>query len=219
MAGFIKKVNPTTKIIFLGRTYTKDVIEVCELVDEFINYDEIEKLSLAQQKSFFVQYNINYFVHVLPNKRIAQLAKAIKIKYRVGTTNRFYHWFTCNSLVKLSRKNSQLHESQLNLKLLSFLGTETYVDINQMASLYGFTKLKNLQFDTLKLLDSTKKKIILHPKSKGSAKEWGLENFSKLIHLIPKDKYQIFVSGTKQDAAMMKDFLLSHQAQDHRHIF
>jgi len=211
MAGFIKKANPSTKVIFLGRTYTKDVIAVCEHVDVFINYDELEKLTINEQKEYFSQFQINYFVHVLPNKNIANLAKTLKIKYRIGTTNRLYHWLTCNSLVKLSRKNSQLHESQLNLKLLSFLGAETQVELNAMSELYGFTKLKQLQFDALKLLDKTKKKIILHPKSKGSAKEWGLNNFSNLIHLLPKDKYQIFVTGTKNDADMMKDFLSAHQ--------
>jgi ADP-heptose:LPS heptosyltransferase len=49
--------------------------------------------------------------------------------------------------------------------------------------------------------------LILHPKSKGSAREWGLENFSRLIELLPEDKFKIFITGTMEDGHLMKDFL------------
>jgi ADP-heptose:LPS heptosyltransferase len=45
MAGIIKKYFPHCKVVFLGRNYTKDVIALSEYVDEFINYDDLEKLS------------------------------------------------------------------------------------------------------------------------------------------------------------------------------
>lgn len=207
MAGFIKKQNAQHKVIFLGRTYTKDIIVLSKHVDEFINYDEVEKLSSAEQKQFFSKYKIDYFIHVFPNKHIANLAKLIGVKRRLGTTNRLFHWFSCNHLVPLSRKKSNLHEAQLNLKLLTFLKVDLNVALDEISSLYGFENVPNLQFDTLNLLDNKRKKVILHPKSKGSAKEWGLSNFSDLIKLLPKDKYQLFISGTKQDADQMRDFL------------
>lgn len=207
MAGFIKQVNPNHKVIFLGRTYTKDVIALSEHVDEFINYDEVEKLNLNEQKLFFEPFAIDVFVHVFPTPAIARLAKALKIKIRVGTTNRLYHWHTCNQLIKLSRKNSDLHEAQLNLKLLSFLGKYVSISFADVSNLYGFTKIPELKFDLLSLIEKDKIKIILHPKSKGSAKEWGTINYLKLIDLLPSSRYQIFISGTKQDALLMKDFL------------
>jgi ADP-heptose:LPS heptosyltransferase len=43
MAGLIKKHFPKSTIVFLGRNYTKDVIALSKHVDEFINYDDLEK--------------------------------------------------------------------------------------------------------------------------------------------------------------------------------
>ena len=207
MAGFIKKHFPQFKILFLGRTYTKDVVLLSQFVDEFINYDEFEKLDFPHQKKYLSNYLINTFVHVFPNKSVARLAKLLKIETRVGTTNRIYHWFTCNKLIRLSRKNSNWHEAQLNLKLLSFLKANTDVEINNLIPFYGFKKVQNLKFDILEWIDPSKIKVILHPKSKGSAKEWGLNNFTELINLLPENKFQIFISGTNEDEEKMKDFI------------
>ncbi len=206
MAGLIRKNYPDCKIVFLGRTYTKDIVSLSEFVDEFINYDEIEKLDRKTRVQFLRKYNADIFLHVFPKKQIAGLAKDAKIPTRVGTTNRIYHWITCNKLIKLSRKNSPLHESQLNIKLLSFLNIDTTLDLNEVHKFYGFTNLPHLEERHNALLAKNKFNLILHPKSKGSAKEWGLQNFKKLIRLLPKDKFTVFISGIEQDRKAMGDF-------------
>ena len=207
MAGLIKQHYPQSTVYFLGRSYTKDVVALSEFVDEFINYDELEKLPLHEQAEKIKALKADVFVHVFPQKGIAQLAKQAQVPLRVGTTNRLYHWLNCNKLVRLSRKNSALHESQLNLKLLSFLDINTDVVLNEVSNYYGFTKVPALKEEYKTLIDPAKINVILHPKSKGSAKEWGLDNFSKLINQLPKDKYKVFVSGTGQDRQLMQDFL------------
>jgi heptosyltransferase III len=207
MAGLIKKHYPQTQIFFLGRTYTKDVVALSEHIDGFINYDEIEKLNRPEQISAIKKVDATVFVHVFPVKEIAWLAKESSIPIIVGTTNRLYHWLTCNKLIRLSRKNSTLHESQLNLELLNFLKLPAKVSLSEMYTYYGFTKTPTLLPEHLELLNNTKRKIILHPKSKGSAKEWGLENFQKLISILPSEKFRIYISGTEQDAKQMHDFL------------
>lgn len=210
MAGLIKKHFPQCLIYFLGRTYTKEVISLSEHVDKFINYDEVEKLSQQKQIDFLKTFEADVFLHVFPNKKIATLAKDTAIPLRVGTTNRIYHWLTCNKLIKLSRKNSSLHEAQLNFKLLSFLNIDTDIPLKEIPSYYGFTRLPVLNNDNQLLLDKTKFNLILHPKSKGSAKEWGLANFEKLIQGLPENKFKIFISGTDADAKLMSDFLLKN---------
>jgi heptosyltransferase-3 len=207
MAGFIKKYFPKSTIVFLGRNYTKDVIALSEHVDEFINYDDLEKLSPAERISELKKINADVFVHVFPKKEIAQLAKSAGIPLRVGTKNRIYHWLTCNKLINLSRKNSDLHESQLNFKLLSFLNIETSVSLTDVSDYYGFTKIPTLNSDHKQLIDQNKFNIILHPKSKGSAREWGIDNFEKLIELLPKEKFKIFISGTEQEGKLMPELL------------
>lgn len=210
MAGLIKKAFPKCMVYFLGRSYTKDIIALSEHVNGFLNYDDIEKLDPAKQIDEIKKVNADVFVHVFPKKEIAHLAKKAGIPLRVGTTNRLWHWFTCNQKIKLSRKNSPLHESQLNFKLLSFLGLDTDVALKDVHTFYGFTKISQLAPENQTLLNKDKFNLILHPKSKGSAKEWGLDNFSKLISELPTDKFQIFISGTKEDGNLMKEFLASN---------
>lgn len=207
MAGFIKQRFPDCHIAFLGKTYTKEVIAMSKYVDEFINYDAIDKLMFDEQVVAFRKMNADIFVHVFPQKKIAQLAKAANIPLRVGTTNRLYHWFNCNKLIQLSRKNSLLHEAQLNFKLLSFLNVKIDVSISQIPSFYGFTNVPTLDTDFFNLIDSSKFNLILHPKSKGSAREWGTENFEKLIALLPKERYKLFITGTEDEGKLMPNLL------------
>jgi heptosyltransferase-3 len=208
MAGVLKANFPDCQILFLGRSYTKAVIALSEHVDGFINYDEILKKDRRAQIEFIKDLNLDIIIHVFPVKEIAKLARAARIPKRIGTRNRLWHWFTCTNVVKLSRKNSDLHESQLNIKLLSFLHIETNLDLKVIRECYGFTRVKPLGNELfVNMLDKNRKKVILHPRSKGSAKEWGLDNFSKLIRQLPADKYQVFISGTKEDGQHMEKFI------------
>jgi heptosyltransferase-3 len=207
MAGRIKQKFPQSKIIFLGRDYTRDVVDLSEHVDEFVSYDDILKLNLKAQIEFVKNLQADVFLHVFPKREIADLAKYAKVPLRVGTTNRFYHWLTCNRKIKLSRKNSLLHEAQLNMKLFSFLDMNTDFSLNDIPGFYGFTKLPVPDPQTLALIDRNKCNVILHPKSKGSAREWGLDNFGKLIELLPENKFKVFISGTQEDGERVKDLV------------
>jgi len=207
MAGVIKKQEPETKIIFIGKTYSKPLIETSVFIDEFINYDELLQKNAQEQLLLFKQINADAIVHVFPNKKIASLAKKAKIRLRIGTSHRTFHLFSCNKLVNLGRKNSDLHEAQLNLKLLRPLGFKTDYSLTEIPDFYGFDHLPDLPVDLNKLIAKDKFNLVLHPKSKGSAREWGLENFEQLIKLLPPDKFKVFVSGTEAEGLLMKDFL------------
>ncbi len=207
MAGLIKKNYPDSVIFFLGRTYTKEIIALSKHVDEFINYDELEGQNQNERSNTLKKYKIDYFVHVLPERGLAQLAKQAKIPLRVGTTSRSYHWLYCNKLISLSRKNSNLHEAQLNIKLLQFLDIETEIPLNEIQNYYGFTNIPISESTVNSLIDKTKINVILHPKSKGSAKEWGLNNYRNLIRLLPEDRFKIFISGTIEDGVLMNEFI------------
>ena len=204
MAAVLKNHFPEMKIGFLGKAYTKPVIEACKNIDFFIDINDF------LGKGDFVLPNgekPEAILHVLPVKKIAYHAKQLHIPLRIGTTNRWYHWFTCNKLVKLSRKKSPLHEAQLNLKLLSALGIEKDFSLLEIEKLFGLVKLEPLQPRFENLIDKNKYNIIFHPKSQGSAREWGLENFIQLAHSLDKNRFQIFVSGTSKETALIQPLL------------
>ncbi|MEQ1666579.1 MAG: glycosyltransferase family 9 protein, partial [Bdellovibrionales bacterium] len=150
----------------------------------------------------------------------------------VGTLSRFYHWWTCNVRPRLSRKNSKLHESDLNIELAIRAGVvdrakvETYsvlsTQINVTPSTivntgpnflknttelfelsdsldYGF-KIQPFLPKDLQFLDQDRRvKIILHPGSRNSARNWPVTHFSGLHSLLNDDRFLVFITGTEEE--------------------
>jgi heptosyltransferase-3 len=210
MAGIIKKQYPNCRVVFLGRSYTKAICNCCEHIDAFLNWDEIKGMSETDAVAFFKAQHADAIVHVFPDKAIARLASNAKIPQRIGTSHRLYHWWTCNRLINFTRKNSKEHEAQLNLKLLPGIGLEVQPSCAEINLFTGFTRLPALPTAFSKLVDSDKFNLVLHPRSKGSAREWGLENFSRLVSLLPPDRFKVFVSGTREEGESMRTFIESH---------
>lgn len=209
MAGVIKQHLPDCKIYFLGKSYTKEIILLSKNIDEFINYDDWLKQSNADNVLAIKQLNLDVVFHVFPDKNIASLMKAAKVKLRVGTMSRFYHLFTCNKLILLKRKNTNLHEAQLNLKLLNAIGILNIPVLNELHIHYGIQNIPLLPAHFESLIDPTRINVILHPKSKGSAREWGIDNFTALANQLPNNRYKLFVSGTAEDAGQLSE-LINH---------
>jgi ADP-heptose:LPS heptosyltransferase len=209
MAAYIKKLFPGAFVSFLGRTYTQPVINTCTAVDSFINYDEIRKLSDSEQVSYIKEQKIDIIIHVFPNKHVAAIARNAGIKLRIGTTNRLYHWYTCNKLVKLSRKKSDLHEAQLNLILLKPLGLIEVPSLKQVIDHYSFECKTILSQSVAGQLADDKFNLIFHPKSHGSGVEWGLDNFAGLINKLPADKFNIIITGSEKEKQLLHDWIQS----------
>ncbi len=210
LAGLLKEKYPGCKISFLGRSYTQAIIELSRHVDRFENWDDYEKLPAHEQVQKLRVLQTDWIVHVFPNPKIAAVAKKAGIINRVGTSHRIFHWFSCNRLISFSRRRSDLHEAQLNCKLLAPLGIEV-PDLQLIGSHYGFKKPMEGLEKMGALLDIKRKNIVLHPKSKGSAREWGTANFDRLIELLPADTFRIFISGTQEEAGLMKELLEKHK--------
>jgi ADP-heptose:LPS heptosyltransferase len=200
MAAVLKEAFPGVKVSFLGKGYTQPVIEACEYVDQFI--DEADFLNGSNRSRQF-----DAIVHVLPKAHIARKAKALGIPVRIGTTNRLFHWWTCSKLVRLGRKNSLLHESQLNIKLLSPLGIRNDFSLAELGNKIGLHPKVNIPSDMDSLISQTQPNVILHPKSQGSAREWGLDNFADLAKRLSDDGCKVFISGTKADAEQLQPLL------------
>ena len=199
MAGWLKEKYPQSKILFFGKTYTRAVIECSTAVDGFINYDDFEKRSEKERALFLKEYNADVIIHVYPRKSIAEAAKSARIKMRIGTTNRVFHWLTCNTPVRLSRRNSDMHESVLNFRLLKPLGYKDEISTDEISAYYKFKKPEHVGEEFTSMLAKDKINLILHPKSHGSAREWRLEHFEELISLLPEKYFKIFITGGEKE--------------------
>ncbi|RYZ56226.1 MAG: lipopolysaccharide heptosyltransferase family protein [Sphingobacteriales bacterium] len=198
LATALKQHFPDAHIAFLGKEYTRPVIEACSSVDQFLLLDDFlsGEVLLAGKKPEVI-------IHVFPVASIASRAKALGIPVRIGTRSRLFHWLSCNRLISLSRKNSDLHEAQLNLKLLRGLDLPTVFSRGQAGTMFSMDRIASLPGDLAGLFDHSKKAVILHPKSQGSAREWRLDHFIRLIQLLDSNRFQIFISGTAKEEPML----------------
>jgi ADP-heptose:LPS heptosyltransferase len=212
LAGLLRKQFPEAQIAFLGQSYTQAVINACENIDEFINWQEISTLSEDDQIQCFRSINAGLIIHVFPRKEIARLARKAGIPERMGTTGRLYHYLNCNRLVKLSRRNSLLHESQLNLKLAAGILDKSELTLDEIAEFYGLNNPKPLPAKLAGEIDKSRINLILHPKSKGSAREWGSNNFAALSKILPVEKFKIFITGTKAEGELLRSESFFEQA-------
>lgn len=196
VAYLLKKFIPDCSVIFLARTYTKAVVDSCIYVDEFANWDETSDIDPVV---FLKNLNADAIVHIFPEKSVVKAAFKAKIPLRIGTSHRIYNIFRCNHLVNFTRKKSSLHEAQLNIKLLKYFGIQEIQEKNDFFEMFGLEKIEPLNTELKSLLCPHKFNLILHPKSKGSAREWGIKNYQNLISLLDSEKFKIFITGTDKE--------------------
>lgn len=208
VAGALKKQFPDCELVFLGRNYTREVALLSKHIDKFLSWDEVKDSTESEKINFLKKENADSIIHVFPEQEIAKASAKAKIPNRIGSTGRLYHYRYCNKLVPLSRKNSVLHEAQLNFKLLKpFNGSVEIPSLRDVQKYYGLKQEKYAKGGSTKLLDPQKFNLILHPKSKGSAREWPLKNYSALINLLPENRFKIFVTGTEAEGVLIDEFL------------
>ncbi len=122
LAGLIKKQYPNSKVSFLVRDYTKNLVRNHPFVDEVIvlkesngNVPLFENVNIIKQKKF------DTCIVVYPRFKISLIVFLSGIKNRIGTGYRWYS-FLFNQKVYEHRKNAERHELEYNVNLLEKLG-------------------------------------------------------------------------------------------------
>jgi heptosyltransferase-3 len=210
VAGWLKQQHPGCRVVLIGRSYTAAVAAACPWIDDFLNVDELGTLPVSEQVACLRSHAATAIIHVFPNRQLARLARQAGISVRIGTRNRLFHWLTCNRLVALSRRHSPLHEAQLNLQLLAPLGYKQPLALPAVAPLVHLQAAVPLRPDLQLLLAARQPgqlNVILHPRSRGSAREWGLAHFGQLARLLYAAGHRVFVSGTAAEGAELAEWL------------
>jgi heptosyltransferase-3 len=200
LAGFLKQKFPDVIIYFIGKTYTAPLLKACIHIDFVLDREEV-----IANPSLLNDIKADVIVHVFPDKKIAAMAFAVGIPMRIGTSHRIFNWLYCNRMINLSRKNSNLHEILLNFKLLRPLVSIPPDKLEEVQHFYGFSNIEKLNAENLLLINNGNVKIILHPKSKGSAREWPIQHYIKLIALAPAERYEFYITGTENEGKTIRE--------------
>jgi ADP-heptose:LPS heptosyltransferase len=208
LCAWLKANYPTVTIIFLGKGYTRPIVEAYSLVDHYEDWNTYTDLRQPQQVQKLKALNADAIIHVFPSKTIAKIAKKAKINARVGTSHRLHHNWTCNSRVGFTRKNSTLHESQLNHELLRPFGLIQTPSLEQVIETTQFFNLPKA--DLPEVFNSKSDITILHPKSQGSAKEWPIEKYYRVALSLADQGKTVVFTGTKNEGDLFRENLPKH---------
>lgn len=194
------------ELIYLGKGYTRPVVECFSVIDHFIDWEEIRSLPTAEKMAWFSNLHADAVIHVFPDKEIASLAKKVKIPVRIGTSHRSFHLLTCNHRLGFSRKNSNLHEAQLNFELLRPFGLKQIPMLEEIKeSLHSF-RIPDVALpeELNSFLARNEKTVILHPKSQGSAVEWPITSYVSLAEKLTHKGYVVFFTGTEKEGLLFR---------------
>lgn len=209
LASLIKQLEPTATIIFLATDYTRELVELYQDIDEFVDWKEIYRdQNEANAVKALQALNADVILHVFPQKSICSLAKKAKIPVRVGTMSRFYCWYTCNRIINISRKKCEAHETQYDMMFMKGLGKRSFYSLEEIIKARHFKTLTKTQ-DVQALLDKNRFNLILHPKTRGEHIEYKPELFAEIIRSLPEDKFKIFVTGSQLEGDKVRDKMIA----------
>nr|WP_294859265.1 glycosyltransferase family 9 protein [uncultured Fluviicola sp.] len=204
VTAWLKEQFPTCRITFFCKNYTAPIVKYYTAIDDIVKVDDLFTLPKSEQADAIESLNIDAVVHVFPKKELAKVFKKAKVPLRIGTSHRLFHLNTCNVRPNFTRKNSPLHESQLNFELLRPFGLTqlpTFEQVGVYTSLF-ISEKQQLPEEFQGLLD--KKYIILHPKSQGSAREWPMKKYTKLAQELIVKGYDVVFTGTEGEGKLFR---------------
>jgi lipopolysaccharide heptosyltransferase II len=203
LAGLIKKHYPECKVSFLLRNYTKEITEGHPHIDEvLILKEENGKISISGNVNQLKEKSFDSCIVVYPTLITALIVFLSGIRKRVGSGYRWYS-FLFNQRVYEHRKYAEKHELEFNVNLLKkFEIEETVTADNVVFDLKINPAILKTVKETLTTsgVDLTKKLIIAHPGSGGSAVDLPLNKFAKIVSYLNRlEGVTVIITGSESD--------------------
>jgi ADP-heptose:LPS heptosyltransferase len=195
------------RVIFLGRAYTRPALEACDAVDEILEWDDAR--SRADARALVAGARADAVLHVKPHAGVAWAAFQARVPLRVGTSRRAFHWLLCNRLESIARRDSPLHEAQLNVRLArALLDDEALAFGPERLAQYGRLRPRVPVPDALRpLVARDRFALVIHPRSGGSAAEWPLGHWAALARALPPDRFRLLVTGSRAEGDALRPWL------------
>lgn len=190
--SILRQNYPDRRIHFLSSPAIAPLIRHVEGIDQlFFATDENGKQAIKQLK----ELPIHTAFCLRPTWSNAKMLHSAGIPVRVGSSRRWYsRLFT--DRYNISRRNSDKHETDLNVELLAahgVTGTATFPKLNFPDSIESSVDNLLEQFG----FDGTTPLVVIHPGSGGSAREWAVEFFRAVADSLSKQiNATIVVTGS-----------------------
>jgi heptosyltransferase III len=212
-----KRIFPDSEISFLTKIFAKDFISDYPSVDKLILLENFE--SFFSLLCFLKNEKFDVVINVYPRFKLALLFFLSGIKCRIGTGYRWYS-FLYNKKLYEHRKYATKHESEYNIDLLKTISGDVKYEKKYFFSYSEKEKQKldkKLEVKNLNLID---KYIIVHPGSKGSAKDWSAENFKLYVKSFLREykDVKVVLTGIKSEECILKDIFASIENEYKKNI-
>jgi heptosyltransferase-3 len=187
----LKEEVPGSEISVIAAGYVKPLLErIPGITKHYLDGNKDLKKILSEN-------NFDTAFFPMPVYEEALAARKAGIKLRVGSAFRLYS-ILFNHRVRDHRKVSEFHEAEYNVRMVSSITGKDY-RVSLIKPVVGQTEIQPVFEKIIPLgFNPEKKFIIIHPGSRGSAKDWQPEKFAELNKLISHNlsNYQVIISGT-----------------------
>jgi len=189
---------PHARLMMLLRRYTGQIVEGSPDVDEILWYDDARgPVSFLRMVRTLRRFRFEAAIVARPELRVALLLACARIPIRVGTGFRYYSWLFTDRVFE-HRRTAEKHEVEYNLALLKPLGIPLDAAALRFAIRIAPEERRAVEarLHSLGALPG-RNRVIIHPGSGGSAREWPLQHFAELARrLQQREDVQVFVTGT-----------------------
>ena len=204
----LRRCFPAAHLTFLAGRYAGAIVEGYPPLDAMLWYDGeggLVPFRLMVARLRDGGFDAAIIVH--PTLRLALLMFLARIPARVGTGYRYYS-FLFNRRVYTHRKTAERHEAEYNLDLLSSLGCSPVLRRAIEVPPHIHPEASARASSLLVEAGVTGRFVVIHPGSGGSAREWPLENFSRLAcRFIEEMNLAVVVTGTGRESHLGEEIV------------
>jgi len=196
-----KRTFPGSFVAMLLNRYTADLVDGHSDVDLVI-LDDPKEQSLFSLVKTLRGHRFDTMVLLHPTGRLALAGRLAGIPLRIGTGYRAYS-FLFNRRVYQHRKNSGMHELELNLQLAEAAGArldDVHFNFTLTAEAYQRVSQRLHRFG----LSIQSPYIVVHPGSGGSALNWPADSYHQLITRLHRElNLPVLVTGTASERPLI----------------
>ncbi|MFP4528537.1 MAG: glycosyltransferase family 9 protein [Candidatus Kapaibacterium sp.] len=196
MCAAIRRARPDAHIAIIARRYVAPLLYKTPAADEIIYTDDYENgvRGIFEGNKFDAAF--------FPRPRFDEIRSAFSagVPLRVGSGFRWYS-VMLNKRVYDHRKKGLLHEAEYNVRLVRVAAGDDDLPLEVVAPVVNPESLERVR-KTISEYNLTNGYIIVHPGSRGSARDWSAENFGKFSHLMfTLHQINTIITGTADEAA------------------